>query len=106
MTRNYFIATPHQVHTRRERFSVSFFYGPSLDTDLCPLALAPKFTKAVQASERHRIAGIMPQKEEIEVGVTGTLEGSARHETYGELLWGYFSRAYPENMALHYPKCQ
>eukprot|EP00929_Paragymnodinium_shiwhaense_P119362 TRINITY_DN91250_c0_g1_i1.p1 TRINITY_DN91250_c0_g1~~TRINITY_DN91250_c0_g1_i1.p1 ORF type:complete len:378 (-),score=60.16 TRINITY_DN91250_c0_g1_i1:81-1214(-) len=106
MTRNYFIATPHKVHTRRERFSVGFFYGPSLDTDLRPLALAPKFTEAVRASERHRIAGIMPQKEEIEEGVTGSLQGSARHETYGDLLWGYFSRAYPENMAVHYPKSQ
>lgn len=103
MTCNYFVATPHMVHARHERFSIGFFYGPSLDCDLRPLALAPKFLRAVEASERHRAAGTMPQQDEIEQGVEGTLDGAARHATYGDLLWGYFSRAYPENMARHYP---
>ena len=92
-----------QVHSKAERYSVGFFYGPSLDTDLRPLNLAPRFTAAVRSSERHRSAGIMPLREELEQGVVGSLQGGARHRTYGDLLWGYFSRAYPENMARHYP---
>lgn len=46
----------------------------------------------------------MPQQEELEEGVVGSLQGSARHHTFGDLLWGYFSRAYPENMVRHYPE--
>ena len=103
MTCNYFLATPHQVHTRRERYAVGFFYGPSLDTSLRPLDLGTRFIDAVHASERHRRAGVMPQRDELEQGVVGNFEGGARHRTFGDLLWGYFSRAYPENMARHYP---
>ena len=43
------------------------------------------------------------QRYALEQGVVGNFEGGARHRTFGDLLWGYFSRAYPENMARHYP---
>ena len=45
----------------------------------------------------------MPTRAEIADGVDGSLAGAARHKTYGDLLWGYFSRAYPENMARWHP---
>jgi hypothetical protein len=104
--RQYFVATPHRVLTSAERYSIGFFYGPSLDTDLRPLELHAKFADAVQASERHRRLGLMPQLEEIKQGIVGNFDGAVRDRTYGELLWGYFSRAYPENMAKHYPPAQ
>ena len=43
LTGNYFVATPHRVVARNDRFAIGFFYGPSLDTELAPLPLAPKF---------------------------------------------------------------
>lgn len=103
MTGNYFLATPHRVHTKAERFSVGFFYGPSLSASLQPIKLPEKFQHAVQASDRHRKAGTMPSKAEIEQGLEDSFGGSARHKTFGDMLWNYFSRAYPENMKLHYP---
>lgn len=104
MTGNYFVATPHRVSCARERLAVGFFYGPSLDCDLRPLALPADLAAAVEASERHRTAGIMPTREEIAMGIDGSLAGAARHKTYGDLLWGYFSRAYPELIAMHHPE--
>ena len=84
-------------------FSIGFFYGPSLDTNLRPLELAPKFEAAVRVSPRHRDAGVMPQQEELERGVVGSMHGqTSADRTYGDLLWGYFARAYPKNMAMHY----
>jgi hypothetical protein len=59
--------------------------------------------QAVAASERHRTVGVMPRKDELEEGVAGTFSGASRYETYGDLLWQYFTRAYPENVARWYP---
>ena len=65
LTGNYFVATPHRVQARNDRFAIGFFYGPTLDTELAPLPLAPKFAAAVEASERHRTVGVMPRKDEL-----------------------------------------
>ena len=140
LTGNYFVATPHRVQARNDRFAVGFFYGPTLDTELAPLPLAPKFAAAVEASERHRTVGVMPRKDELvshlchhrpepwqlwlplprttaqdspdsetqtslrcqEDGIEDTLGGTSKYETYGDLLWQYFSRAYPDNVARWY----
>ena len=104
LTGNYFVATPHRVIARNDRYAIGFFYGPTLDTELSPLPLAPKFSNAVAASERHRAVGVMPRKDELEEGVKDSLRGTSRYETYGDLLWQYFKRAYPENMARWYPE--
>eukprot|EP00927_Polykrikos_kofoidii_P046241 TRINITY_DN40457_c0_g1_i1.p1 TRINITY_DN40457_c0_g1~~TRINITY_DN40457_c0_g1_i1.p1 ORF type:complete len:478 (-),score=63.57 TRINITY_DN40457_c0_g1_i1:399-1832(-) len=104
ITGNYMIATPHRVRSRAERHSVGFFYGPTLDTDLRPLELAPRYSTAVSASPRHRGAGTMPTKAELDEGVDSSFAGESRHRTFGDMLWTYFSRAYPDNMVLHYPK--
>ena len=34
LTGNYFVATPHRVQARNDRFAIGFFYGPTLDTEL------------------------------------------------------------------------
>jgi isopenicillin N synthase-like dioxygenase len=98
---NYLVATPHRVVTAGERFSAGYFHGPSLDVRLDPIDLDPSYTAAVAASPRHRAAGFMARKEETEAGV-GDMQSSHRAATYGEQLWNYFSRSYPEMMAAHH----
>lgn len=101
VTGNYLVATPHRVITTEERFSTGYFHGPSLDTALDPLPLDPSFAEAVAQSPRHRSAGFMATKAENEAGVDD-MASHHRPATYGEQLWNYFSRSYPENVARHY----
>ena len=101
MSGNYFIATPHRVVTREERYSVGYFHGPSLETTLEPVPLRPDLAAAVAASPRHRGAGYMALKEETAAGV-GDMQSAHKPAVYGEQLWNYFSRSYPENVARHY----
>ena len=60
------------------------------------------FAEAVAASPRHRDAGFMAARDETEAGV-GDMRSPNRPDTYGEQLWNYFARSYPDNMARHYP---
>lgn len=101
MTGNYFVATPHRVITHEARLSAAYFHGPSLDARLDPLPLAPSFADAVSVSPRHASAGFMAARTETEAGV-GDMQSSHRAGTYGEQLWNYFARSYPDNMARHY----
>ena len=102
MTGNFFVATPHRVTTSSARQSMGFFYGPSLGTSLTTLDLHPRFAAAVAASPRHARAGFMTQPDEVEAGVEDM--GSTHHpDIYGEQLWNYFRRSYPDNMTRHYP---
>ncbi len=101
MTGNYLVATAHRVITTCERYSAGYFHGPSLDASLAPLPLDDRFAAAVAASPHHTSAGFMARKEETEAGV-GDIASSYRPSTYGEQLWNYFSRSYPENVARHY----
>jgi isopenicillin N synthase-like dioxygenase len=101
MTGNYLVATAHRVITTEPRVSAAYFHGPSLDTLLDPIELDQRFVDAVAASGRHRSAGFMATKEQTEAGI-GDI-GSATHTaTYGDQLWNYFSRSYPEMMARHH----
>lgn len=102
MTGNYFVATPHRVTTREPRLSCGYFHGPSLDMDLSPLPLAPRYAEAVANSPHHANAGFMAQRDETEAGV-GDMQSREHPGTYGEQLWNYFARSYPENVAKHYP---
>lgn len=95
MTGNYLVATAHRVITTEERLSAGYFHGPSLDMALGPLPLAPRFAEAVKTSPHHRSAGFMTQQEENADGV-GDLQGQHLPATYGEQLWNYFRRSYPE----------
>ena len=102
MTGNYLVATPHRVVTADERFSAGYFHGSSLDVSLAPLELDPRFAAAVEASDYHRSAGFMARKEETEAG-TKEMASERPAATYGEQLWNYFGRSYPDNMARHHP---
>jgi isopenicillin N synthase-like dioxygenase len=102
MTGNYLVATPHRVITHHPRQSAGYFHGPSLDTRLDPLPLDPSFAAAVAASPRHATAGFMAGRAATEAGVAD-MAADTTSSTYGEQLWNYFARSYPENMATHYP---
>jgi isopenicillin N synthase-like dioxygenase len=102
MTGNYLVATPHRVITSAERISAGYFHGPSLTTPLTRLPLAPRFADAVEASPHHHDAGLMPTPAEADEG-TAAMTSEYKPETYGEQLWNYFSRSYPDQMALHHP---
>ena len=102
MTGNYFVATPHRVIADEERLSTGYFHGPSLDTRLEPLPLPPEFAEAVSRSARHASAGFMASAEETDAGV-GDMGSSQRAQTYGDQLWNYFRRSYPDRVAQHHP---
>ncbi|MFT5111866.1 MAG: isopenicillin N synthase-like dioxygenase [Parasphingorhabdus sp.] len=102
MTGNYFVATPHRVITQKERYSVGYFHGPRLDTATDLLPLKDHLLQAVQESSHHATAGFMPLKEENESGVE-TMQSTYKPSVYGEQLWNYFIRSYPDNVKRHYP---
>jgi len=103
MTGNYLLATPHRVVANKPRQSAAYFHGPSLNMPLKPIALAPKFAAAVNQSPRHKNAGFMARKEETEAG-TGDMRSLHRPEVYGDQIWNYFSRSYPDIVEKHYPQ--
>ena len=99
MTGNYFVATNHRVISPAERYTSGYFHGPDLRTRLDPLPLHPRFAEAVAASPHHRSAGFMAKRDELLAGERGI--GSTSSETYGDQLWNYFSRSYPDLVELH-----
>ena len=101
MTGNYFVATTHRVIADHRRRSIAYFHGPDLRTPLAPLPLAPSFAAAVAASERHARAGFMARRDELLAGERGT--ASAAAEVYGQQLWNYYVRSYPQNVRRHHP---
>lgn len=101
MTGNYLLATPHRVVTQEPRLSLAYFHGPSLDTPLVRLPLAQHFLDKVAASERHTNAGFMARRQETVQGV-GDMQSRYQADVYGEQLWNYFERSYPEHVAQHY----
>jgi isopenicillin N synthase-like dioxygenase len=101
MTGNYFVATTHRVIARQARLSSGYFHGPDLRTRLDPLALHPRFAAAVAASPRHAAAGFMAKREELIEGRGGIASTSA--PVYGQQLWNYYVRSYPDNVRAHYP---
>jgi isopenicillin N synthase-like dioxygenase len=102
MTGNYLVATPHRVVAKGERWSVGYFHGPALDAPLSPLPLDPAFAEAVAASPRHQGAGFMARAGEIAAGVED-MASPHRAATYGEQLWNYFMRSYPDLARAHHP---
>ena len=102
ITGNYYIATPHRVFCNTERYSVGYFHGPSLETELQVVPLKAEYIDAVKNSKRHSSAGFMATPEATERGIE-EMSGEQNATTYGEQLWNYFRRSYPENMKQHYP---
>jgi len=102
MTGNYFVATTHRVVATEARQSSAWFHGPDLTTSLEPLPLAASFTAAVAASPRHATAGFMARRGEIDSGVDGVSSPTGAG-VYGQQLWNYYCRSYPDNVARHHP---
>ena len=103
MTNNYLLATPHRVIADSPRQSAAYFHGPSLDMPLDPIELAAEFKEAVANSPRHQTAGFMARREETDAG-TGDMQSDHRPQVYGEQLWNYFVRSYPNIVEEHYPE--
>lgn len=101
MTGNYLVATTHRVISPAQRYSSAYFHGPDLRTSLAPVELAPEYAAAVAASPRHRDAGFMAKREELLQGQSGTASQTA--PVYGQQLWNYYLRSYPEVVRQHYP---
>jgi isopenicillin N synthase-like dioxygenase len=101
MTGNYFVATTHRVITKQARFSSGYFHGPDLRTRLDPLPLDPSFAAAVAASERHARAGFMAKRHELVAGKDGISSTGAG--VFGQQMWNYYVRSYPDNVRHHYP---
>lgn len=103
ISQNYLVATPHRVITAETRYSAGYFHGPSLHTALTPLPLDPSFAATVATSPRHAAAGFMAQADETNAGVAD-MGSDRKPDTYGNQLWNYFSRSYPDVVDHHYPK--
>lgn len=101
MTGNYFVATPHRVITNEARMSAGYFHGPSLDAPLDALPLDARFADAVAASPRHASAGFMAGRDDTDAGVAD-MQGDLQVDTYGQQLWNYFERSYPDLVGHHY----
>jgi isopenicillin N synthase-like dioxygenase len=101
MTANYFVAATHRVVATEPRFSAAYFHGPDLRTAVEPLPLPPRIHEAVAASPRHRDAGFMAKRNEILDGETAIT--SAVAPVFGQMLWNYYSRSYPEVVEAHFP---
>ncbi len=102
MTGNYYVATPHRVAVSSQRYSIGYFHGPSLTTSISRLPLSTEFSDAVSASPRHLEAGFMAPIKETKSGVKA-MKGVLHAATYGDQLWNYFCRSYPENAKQFYP---
>lgn len=101
MTGNYFVATTHRVIAAQPRLSSGYFHGPDLRTRLDPLPLDARFATAVAASPRHSTAGFMAKRDELLSGQSGISSSSVA--VYGQQLWNYYVRSYPDNVRAHYP---
>ena len=101
MTGNYLVATTHRVIAPAHRYSSAYFHGPDLRASLSPLDLDPHFTEAVANSPRHRDAGFMAKRDELLAGGAGI--GGGAVPVFGEQMWNYYVRSYPDVVRLHYP---
>lgn len=102
MTGNYLVATNHRVISPAQRYSSAYFHGPDLRASLAPLALDDEFVAAVEASPRHREAGFMARREQLLDGQEGLAGNSV--SVFGEQMWNYYVRSYPDLVRAHYPE--
>ena len=101
MTGNYFVAATHRVVATEPRYSAAYFHGPDLRTAVEPLPLPSRFVDAVAASPRHRDAGFMAKRDEILDGETEIRSEVA--PVFGQMLWNYYVRSYPDVVEEHFP---
>lgn len=100
ITGNYVVAATHRVIAHERRFSTAYFHGPDLRTSLEPLELHPRFAEAVAASPRHQKAGFMAKRDELLTGRDDIASTSA--PCFGQQLWNYYVRSYPDNVERYY----
>ena len=88
----------------RPLVTAEYVHGKTgLDGPILPEpTMTPSFGDAVAASPRHVGAGFMARRTEIESGVEG-IESSEGAGVYGQQLWNYYCRSYPDNVARHHP---
>lgn len=101
LTGNYFVAATHRVVATEPRFSAAYFHGPDLRTAIEPLPLPLHFHEAVAASPRHRNAGFMTKRDEILDGETA-ISGQVA-PVFGQMMWNYYVRSYPDVVEAHFP---
>lgn len=101
MTGNYLVATNHRVISASQRYSSAYFHGPDLRASLEPLQLDEEFTSAVELSSRHRDAGFMASRDQLLGGEEGL--AGAPVPVFGEQMWNYYVRSYPDLVRKHYP---
>jgi isopenicillin N synthase-like dioxygenase len=101
MTGNYFVAATHRVVATEPRYSAAYFHGPDLRTAIEMLPMPQRFHDAVAASPRHRDAGFMAKRNEILDGDTEIR--SAVAPVFGEMMWNYYVRSYPDVVEAHFP---
>jgi isopenicillin N synthase-like dioxygenase len=97
MSGNYFVATPHRVvfnEVGHDRYSIAYFHGCSLHTKLEPLHMDEKYLKAVNSCKRHTEASNKMREQDTEDSIA---------LVYGDQVWSYLARSYPEIMTRHYP---
>ncbi len=99
-TGNYFVASTHRVIAHQERYSSAYFHGPDLRTPLYRMDLPERFAEAVDASPRHRAAGFMAKRHELLDGRDGIESASA--PVFGEQMWNYYVRSYPDVVEQYY----
>ncbi len=101
MTGNYFVAATHRVVASEPRCSAAYFHGPDLRTAVEALPLPARFGDAVAASPRHRDAGFMAKRHEI---LDGDIQiRSEVAPVFGQMLWNYYVRSYPDVVEAHFP---
>ena len=102
MTGNYLLATPHRVISCEERYSTAYFCRPfaggTAGSAAAGRADSPRRWRRVPTTPA---PVSWPAREETEAGV-GDMASHYRPSTYGEQLWNYFARSYPDNVAHHY----
>lgn len=101
LTGNYFVAATHRVVATEPRYSAAYFHGPDLRTEIAPLPLPERIHAAVAASPRHRDAGFMTKRDEILDGDT-EIRGQVA-PVFGQMLWNYYVRSYPDVVETHFP---
>jgi len=73
-------------------------------TATIPLALLDldgRYAEAVAASPRHRSAGFMAKRDELLTGQADISRESV--PVFGQQMWNYSVRSYPEMVEAHYP---
>ena len=101
ITGNYCIACIHRVITSKPRFSSAYFHGPDLRTQIVPINIPKHFHDAVKSSARHANAKFMSKRQDLLEGKDVVASSCALN--YGEQLWNYLARSYPESLKHHYP---